>query len=132
MSKKIKFEELPKNDQEILKQIYGQQIINSKGYNPQTIKHIEELMDEEKPFFDKNNLMSANQFVQKLYKISGNLMPLRFNLAVNDLIKNTEELRMNYCQVDGRTLKVFFDKRQEMPEIVYINLENSPDIDATL
>ena len=41
MSKKIKFEELPKNDQEILKQIYGQQIINSKGYNPQTIKHIE-------------------------------------------------------------------------------------------
>ena len=132
MSKKIKFEELPKNDQEILKQIYGQQIINSKGYNPQTIKHIEELMDEEKPFFDKNNLMSANQFVQKLYKISGNLMPLRFNLAVNDLIKNTEELRMNYCQVDGRTLKVFFDKRQEMPEIVYRNLENSPDIDATL
>ena len=124
----MKFEELPKNEQDILNQIYGLQ----RDYNPQKIISVEELTDEEKPFFDKNNLMSANQFVQKLYKISGNLMPLRFNLAVNDLIKNTEELRMNYCQVDGRTLKVFFEQRQEMPEIVYRNLENSPDIDTTL
>ena len=128
MKKRIKFEELPKNEQDILNQIYGLQ----RGYNPQKIICIEELTDEEKPFFDKNNLMSANQFVQKLYKISGNLIPLRFNLAVNSLIKNTEELRMNYCQVDDRTLKVFFDKRQEMPEIIYRNLENSPDIDTTL
>ena len=132
MNKKIKFEELLKDEQDVLKQVYGLQFSDTRGYNPQKIIYIEELNDEEKQFFDKNNLISVNQFVQKLYKISGNLIPLRFNLAVNNLIKNTEELRMNYCQVDNRMLKVFFEQRQEMPEIIYRNLENLPDIDTTL
>ena len=132
MNKKIKFEELLKDEQDVLKQVYGLQFSDTRGYNPQKIIYIEELNDEEKQFFDKNNLISVNQFVQKLYKISGNLIPLRFNLAVNNLIKNTEELRMNYCQVDNRMLKVFFEQRQEMPEIIYRNLENVPDIDTTL
>ncbi|MBR1858970.1 MAG: hypothetical protein IJ797_05700, partial [Selenomonadaceae bacterium] len=92
MNKKIKFEELLKDEQDVLKQVYGLQFSDTRGYNPQKIIYIEELNDEEKQFFDKNNLISVNQFVQKLYKISGNLIPLRFNLAVNNLIKNTEEL----------------------------------------
>ena len=41
-------------------------------------------------------------------------------------------MRMNYCQVDNRVLKVFFEHRQKMPEIIYRNLENVPDIDTTL
>ena len=128
----MKFGELPKDEQEILNQVYGLQFSGTRGYNPQTIKYVEEINEEEKRFFDKNTLISANQFVQKLYKISGNLIPLRFNLAVNNLIKNTEELRMNYCQVDDRILKVFFEQRQGMPEIIYRSLENVPDIDTTL
>ena len=132
MSNKIKFEELSTGEQEVLKQVYGLQFSGARGYNPQTITYVEEITEEEKPLFDKSNLISANQFVQRLYKISGNLIPLRFNLAVNNLIKNTEEMRMNYCQVDNRTLKVFFEQRQEMPEVVYRNLENTPNIDATL
>ena len=132
MNKKIKFEELLKDEQDVLKQVYGLQFSDTRGYNPQKIIYIEELNDEEKQFFDKNNLISVNQFVQKLYKISGNLIPLRFNLAVNNLIKNTEELRTNYCQVDNRILKVVFEQRQKMPEVIYRNLENSPDIDTTL
>ena len=128
----MKFEELTKGEQEILKQIYGIQLNVGIGYNSNRIIHVEELNDYEKQLFDKDNLISANQFVQKLYKISGNLIPLRFNLAVNNLIKNIEEMRMNYCQVDNRVLKVFFEHRQKMPEIIYRNLENVPDIDTTL
>ena len=132
MNKKITFAELPKDEQKFLNQVYGVQVSGSTGYNPKTITYVEELDEAEKQFFDKNNLISANQFVQKLYKISGNLIPLRFNLAVSNLIKNTEELKMNYCQVDNRTLKVFFEQRLETPEIIYRNLENSPDIDTAL
>ena len=132
MSKKIKFEELPKNDQEILNQIYGTQFSGGRGYGHNQILYVDELNDGEKYFFNKDNLTSANQFVQRLYKISGNLMPLKFNLAVTNLIRNTEELRTNYCQVDNRTLKVVFEQRQKLPEVIYRNLENSPDIDTTL
>ena len=128
----MKFEDLPKVEQETLTQIYGMQFSGSRGYNPHTITYAEEISEKEKPFFDKNSLISTNQFVQKLYKISGNLIPLRFNLAVSNLVKNTEEMRMNYCQVDNRTLKVFFEQRQEMPEIIYRNLENTPSIDDTI
>ena len=128
----MKFEKLPKSEQNILTQLYGQQLIGTKGYNPQTILYVEELSPEEEYYFDKNTGISPNLFVQKLYKISGNLIPLRFNLAVNNLIKNNDAFRMNYCQVDNRTLKVIFDQRRELPEIVYRNLENVADIDSTL
>ena len=132
MSIKIKFEELPKNEQNILNQIYGQQLNEMIAYNPQKILYVEELSDEEKIYFDKNAAISQNVFVQKLYKLSGNLIPLKFNLTVNNLIKNTDALRMNYCRVDDRTLKVIFEQRKKLPEIVYRNLENVPDIDSTL
>ena len=128
----MKFEELTKSEREILKQIYGIQLNVGIGHSSNKIIHVEELNDYEKQLFDKDNLISANQFVQKLYKISGNLIPLRFNLAVNNLIKSTEEMRMNYCQVDNRILKVFFEHRQKMPEVMYRNLENVSDIDTTL
>ena len=132
MNNKINFEELPKNDQNVLNQIYGKQLIDVKGYNPKRIAYIKELEDYEKVFFSKNDLISANQFVQKLYKISGKIIPLKFNLAVSNLINDTEELRMNYCPVDDRTIKVYFEQRNDKPEIIYRNLENVTDIDLTL
>lgn len=128
----MKFKDLPEVEQETLNQIYGLQFSGSRGYNPNTITYVEEISEKEKPFFDKNNLISANQFVQKLYKISGNLIPLRFNLAVSNLIKNIKELSMNYCQVDNRILKISLEKHKEKPEIVYRNLENTPNIDETM
>ena len=132
MNKKLKFEDLSNDEQNILSQIYGKQLIEGRGYSPKRIAYVKELEDYEKVFFSKNTLMSANQFVQKLYKISGNLIPLRFNLAVSDLVKDTEELRMNYCPVGNRTIKVFFEQLNDKPEIVYRNLMNSTDIDLTL
>ena len=132
MNLKINFDELPESEQNFLTMVYGSQVVSRSVYNLKKILYVKELEENEKVFFDKNNLVSTNFFIQKLYKIQGNLIPLRFNLAVNKLIENTEELRMNYCIVDDRTLKVFFEKRGEMPPIIYRNLENVPDIDLTL
>ena len=54
MHKKIKFEELSKEEQEVLKQVYGLQFSDARGYNPQKIIYVEEINNDEKTFFDKN------------------------------------------------------------------------------
>lgn len=59
-------------------------------------------------------------------------MPLKFNLVVSRLLEVTDALRTNYCATDSRTLKIVFESRKELPEILYRNLVNVPDIDATL
>ena len=125
MDTKLKFNELPEDEQNILNQIYGVR-------KQKTIESVEELNEEEKFFFKKDNLISPSFFVQKLYKIKGNLIPLRFNLAVSKLFEANEALRVNYCAVGERTLKINFAYSMELPQIVYRNLENSPDIDQAL
>ena len=126
----MKFNELPIGEQNILSQVYGSQ--TAKSYNQKIIVDVEEIPENQKYFFDKTNLISSSFFVQKLYKISGHIVPLKFNLAVSKLIENTDDLRANYCQVNERTLKVVFQYRREIPNIVYRNLQSVPDIDAAL
>ncbi len=128
MTKKIDFEKLSQTEQKILTQIYGSQV----GYSAKKISYVAELDDDEKIFFDKDTTLSPNFFVQRLYKVSGNILPLKFNLEVSRLIEKNDALRTNYCAVDTRTLKIIFDSRSELPEIVYRNLTNVPDIDDTL
>ena len=128
MAEKIYFENLPQAEKNILTQVYGSQT----GYVTKKILYVEEISDDEKYFFDKDNFVSPNFFVQKLYKIAGNILPLKFNLAVSKLIEQTDALRTNFCSVDTRTLKIIFTARNELPEIVYRNLENTPDIDSAL
>ena len=128
MTEKIYFENLPQNEQNILTQIYGSQI----GYSVKKILYVEELSEHEKIFFDKDNFTSPSFFVQKLYKVAGNILPLKFNLAVSKLIEKTDALRTNYCSTGSRTLKIIFDAKNELPEIVYRNLSNVPDIDDAL
>ena len=125
---KIKFENLPLLEQNVLTQIYGSQ----SGYTTHKIAYVEELSDWEQTFFDRGNLVSPNFFVQRLYKVSGNIVPLKFNLVVSRLLEVTDALRTNYCATDSRTLKIVFESRKELPEILYRNLVNVPDIDATL
>ena len=132
MSKRLKFGELTKSEQDVLNQIYGKQNSNLNNYQRQNILYVESLNQDERLYFDTNNIMSANQIVQKLYKISGNLVTVHFNRAVNNLIQNTEELRANFCQLPDRILKVHFDKRLETLSVVYRNLKNSADIDSDL
>ena len=128
MNKRLKFEMLPAEEQNFLTQIYGLQT----GYTLKKILYVEEIETDKKFFFDKNNFVSSSFFVQKLYKVSGQITPLKFNLTVSKLIEKTDELRMNYCTVDNRTLKIIFESRKEIPHIVYRNLSNAPDIDSTL
>ena len=128
MFEKIAFENLPQNEQLFLTQVYGSQ----KGYNLKKIQYVKELSDDEKIFFEKNNFVSPNFFVQKLYKVAGDISPLKFNLAVSKLIEHTDELRTNFCTLDNRVLKVVFENRKELPRIIYRNLMNDADIDSTL
>ncbi len=132
MSKRIKFGELSKSEQDAINQIYGINDSDLRNYQQQRILYLEELSQNERLYFDTNNIMSANQIVQKLYKISGNLLTLRFNRAVNNLVQNTEELRVNFCQLPDRILKVYFGQRTETPPVVYRNLKTSADIDSDL
>ena len=128
MNKKIFFDDLPQEEQDVLTQIYGAQ----SGYTAKKISYVQELEEDEEYYFDKNVFQSPNFFVQRLYKVSGNLVPLKFNLAVSKLIEQTDELRTNFCSVGTRTLKIIFESRKEIPEIIYRNLENVADIDETL
>ena len=128
MYEKIKFDNLTKPEQNILTQTYGSQ----SGYNLKKILYVQELNEAEKVFFEKNNFVSPNFFVQKLYKVAGNISPLRFNLAVSKFIEQTDDLRTNFCPVNDRVLKVVFENRKELPRIVYRNLSASADIDSTL
>lgn len=125
---KIKFEDLPKEEQNILAHLYGSQ----SGYFSKKISYIEEIEEDKRYFFEKNNFISPNFFVQRLYKVVGNIVPLKFNLALSKLIEKTDEFRTNYCTAGHRTLKIIFENRKEMPSVVYRNLENTPDIDSTL
>ena len=128
MQNKIQFENLPQAERNILTQLYGSQT----GYVTRKISYVAELSNDEKYFFDKDSFISPNFFVQRLYKVAGNILPLKFNLAVNKLIEQNEVLRTNFCAFDDRTVKVIFAAKNEMPEIVYRNLENVPDIDSAL
>ena len=128
MTGKIYFENLPQVEQNILSQVYGSQT----SYVSKKILYVEELSEHEKIFFDKENFTSPSFFVQKLYKVAGNILPLKFNLAVSKLIEKTDALRTNYCSTGSRTLKIIFEAKNELPEIVYRNLSSVPDIDDAL
>ena len=125
MSDKIYFENLPTREQEILNQLYGRQvqmISYTAGTHSRKISYLGELDENEKIFFTRSNFVSPNLFVQKLYKVSGKIIPMKFNLAVAKLIEHTEELRMNYCSVGERMLKVFFENLDD-PDIAVSEVE---------
>ncbi len=114
--------ELQAEEKRILEQVYGHQIANSIGYNPNQIKEVRELTTDETKFFDRTALIAPNFAVQTLYKVKGNITPLIFNRVVRNMIKEDENFRANYCNVGKRTVKVILVNRKNPPEIVYRNL----------
>ena len=121
-------------EQRDLEKAYGRQIISSTGYNPNKIEKIEELTPAERFFFTQKNFISPHFSVQTLYKVQGEITPLRFNRVVHDMIKADEIFRTNFCEISGRMIKVVFEERHERPEIVYRTLAQTDpeDIDDTL
>lgn len=124
--------ELTNEEKNILEQVYGKFIFNS-GYNPNNIDEVRELTDEEKRFFDKKNYISPHFCVQTLYKIKGEVLPLKFNRAVRNMLIADENFRTNFCTVGTRTLKIIFSNRTIFPEIIFRSLTLEPEeLDETL
>ena len=125
---KIKVEDLPSNEFNVLKQLYGPQIEETQGYSRNKIMYVRELTGEEKTYFHYRNAMNpVGNILQGLYKVKGNLLPTHFNRALYTLIQETEALRLNYCSVGKRILAVVLEEQRDIPKVVYRNLENTDD-----
>jgi len=111
---------LTPDEKNILNSVYGKQILGGNGYNPNKLENISELNPYERKFFAKN-FISPHFFVQTLYKISGSISIIKFNRAVRSLVEN-EKLRVNFCNVGTRVLKVVKPILNVKAEIVFRNL----------
>ena len=114
--------ELTSEEKIFLQSAYGRQFPEYAGYKPNQIAEILELTAEEQRFFSEKNFVSPNFSVQTLYKVSGKVIPLKFNRAVHSLMVSAKDFRSNFCDVGTRTVKVVFDENRPIPEIIYRNL----------
>ena len=116
------FVQLNSDEKNILDSVYGRQIFGGVGYNPNKLEAIKDLTAQEKKFFAGKNFVSPNFYVQTLYKVSGSVGPMKFNVAVNRTLNDNENLRANFCPVGTRTVKVIQPAATLKPEIVFRNL----------
>ena len=65
--------------------------------------------------------------MQTLYKVSGNVNPMKFNVAVNRILNDSENLRANFCNVGTRTIKVIHPQSVVRPEVVFRNVAEADD-----
>ena len=112
------------DEKKILESVYGRQVSGTDGYNPRILEDIVELTAQEKKFFTGKNLVSPHFFVQTLYKVRGNLNPLKFSTVVNRTINDNKNLRGNFCNVGTRTIKVIQLAQLVKPEVVFRNFTN--------
>lgn len=111
--------ELTAEEKKLLEQIYGRQLVTTSGYNPNQIEKVEELTAEEKVFFAQKNFISPYFSVQALYKVKGEITPIKFNRVIHDMLKVDETFRTNFCELGDRTVKVIFAERRKLPDVVY-------------
>ncbi len=116
----------------ILESVYGRQTFDNVSYNPRRLESVEDLNAQEMKFFEDQNFVSPHFFVQSLYKVRGTVSPIKFNITVNKLIAENENLRANYCDLVTRTVKVIRPAAFVKPEAIFRNLTqtNKNDLDA--
>lgn len=119
------FIKLNPDEKNILESVYGRQIFGGVGYNPRKLEAIRDLNEHETKFFVSKNFVSPHFYVQTLYKVRGNVNPMKFNLAVNRMINETENLRANFCTVGTRTVKVVHPQNFLRPEVVFRNISEA-------
>ena len=126
--------ELTADEKKFLETVYGRQIKGSVGYNPNQIEKVEELTADEKVFFAQKQFVSPYFSVQTLYKVQGDITPIKFNRIVNDMVKADETFRTNFCELENKTVKVIFVERRTLPDVVYRAISNDdPDeLDETI
>lgn len=130
----MKINELLEDEQRVLEQVYGSYCDNSKGTPQNKIVEVYELSDDERWFFKHKRFISPYLFQQTLYKVRGNILPLRLNSAIHRVFEQTEILRCNYCSVGNRAVRVVFQTRDKLPLPVYRSLidVDPEDVDSTL
>ena len=100
------------------------------------IEAVEQLDDEEKTFFDPRGFISPYFSLQRIYKVQGNISPLHFNRVVFSAFETDKNLRCNYCELQGKWVKLIFKLRRVQPEIIYRNIAQqglgSKELDAAL
>ena len=113
--------ELSTEEKNILEQVYGVNCLseNETSYSANKIEDVKKLSAAENKFFERKNFISPYFCVQTLYKVKGELSPIKFNRAVKNLIETDENFRANFCNVGYRTIKVIFSQRDKMPEVVF-------------
>lgn len=114
---------LTQDETKILESVYGRQL----SYKPNELEMIAELNATEQKFFAGKNFVSPHFFVQTLYKVRGNPSPTKFNVAVNKLLAENENLRVNFCNVGTRTVKVVHPATSVRAEIIFRNLEQNDE-----
>ena len=123
---KVRFENLPKRDQEQLCKVYGPQPIG--GYAARRIAYVRELSAYESWFFGGGNFLSPSFLTQTLYKLKGTLSPLRFTRALREMDIQQDVLRTNYCDMGDRVLAVICKERKNVETVIYNNLQGrNPD-----
>lgn len=114
--------QLTGDERKVLESIYGRQIDGLIGYNPRKLETIKDLTASERKFFAGKNFVSPYFFVQTLYKVRGTVSPVKFNIAVNKMLAENENLRANFCNLGTRTIKVIQYAAAVKPEIIFLNL----------
>ncbi len=124
MAEKMLFSSLPTEYKASLVELYNQQE-NVLAHN---IKYLRELSTEEKGVFStKGGSAPVGSVLQVIYKISGKLLPLHFNVAVDRAFVQEDILRTNYVLINGMMMAVVKEKRNPPLEIVYHNLKDLSD-----
>ena len=128
------FEELSDSEKSALEDIYGRQPRSESDYTRNRILAVRELTRGEQKYFAHKTFMSATFITQILFKLKGNLVPLKFNRALYRLAERMDSLRTNYCPVNNQMVAVIFSQSRDLPHTVYRNLANldADEINDTL
>ncbi len=119
------FVQLNPDEKRILESVYGRQFFDGSGYNPNKLEAIRDLSAQEKKFFAGKNFVSPHFYVQTLYKVRGSVMPIKFNAAIHRTLTDNENLRVNFCTVGTRTVKVIRSQNVFRPVVVFRNMTNT-------
>ena len=117
--------QLTDDEKKVLESVYGRQIDGLGGYNPRKLESIKDLTASERKFFAGKNFVSPHFFVQTLYKVRGTVSPVKFNIAVNKMLAENENLCANFCNLGTRTIKVIHPAAVVKPEVIFRNLTTS-------
>ena len=113
--------QLTNDEKSVLENVYGRQL-KGVSYNPRGLEAIKDLSAQEKKFFTGKNFVATHFFIHKLYKVQGLISPIKFHSTVNRMIATNENLRVNFCDLGTRTVKVIRPATFIKPEIIFRNL----------